>query len=162
MLKAQNRSSSSVPSLTAREICALVKDRSRRRDESGIGRRRSSAENVPLHAAVEVGHAATRWRRFLGASRDLVGRETSVGAVGPIAVVELDEIGAPAVDLAQRREDPRVAKDRLLEGPEQALDAAVGPRVRGAGTGVADFVLDEKRLDTRRPLRTSPDFGDTL
>lgn len=100
MLKTKNRSSSWLPSVTAWKICASVKDRGRRREEQIAGRRRSSAEGVPLHAAIEVGDPARSgaWTGLAG--RDLVRRETAVAAVRAVAIVEELEFRAPAIDLS--------------------------------------------------------------
>jgi hypothetical protein len=67
--------------------------------------------------------------------------------VGAGAVIELDEIGAPAIDPAKRREDPGVSEDRFLEGPEDAFDASIRPWVRGTGARVSNVVFGEKRLE---------------
>jgi len=74
-----------------------------------------------------------RRRRLVRTGRDFVGSEAAVAAVGAISIVEGHEISAPAVELSEGREHPRVAKDGFLERAKQPLDSSVGPRMGGSG-----------------------------
>ena len=105
-------------------------------------------ESVPAEPPIEVAHTP---RDLLPAPTvvDLVRRASAVGAVGPVAVVELEEVVAKAVDLRDARQEPhpRVSEHGLLEGAEHALDAAVGPSVAGLDEHVARAGLGEDPLD---------------
>jgi hypothetical protein len=115
--------------------------------EAVPSRRRSSTEAIPAHGAVEVAHSPERtWERWT-LEEDLVGCPSTIRAVRPVAVVELHEVCAEAVDLREASEKPDVPEDGLLEGAEDAFDAAVGPRVGRAGAGVLDAAGGEKELE---------------
>ena len=56
----------------------------------------------------------------------------------PVSIVPLQKVTGEAVDLRDAGEQPDETEDRLLEGAEHALDAAIGPRVSGADEGMDD------------------------
>jgi hypothetical protein len=118
-------------SRSSRAVWAEVHVKERRAAAHASSRALGLPEAVPVEVTVEVGRATERVWCGREAEVDLVRSAVSEARMGPVAVVEEDEVAAAAIDLAQAREEPEVREDRALERPEEALDAAVGPRMRG-------------------------------
>ncbi len=110
-------------------------------------RRRSSVEVPPREAATEVSDAlGPRGNAFRPAEVGFVGSTAAPRAMRPVAVVPADEIGGEAIDLVEGRQQPHQAEGGLLEGLEEALDAAVGPGMGGVREGLFHARVCQKLL----------------
>ena len=101
-------------------------------DQRRLRRVESGAEAVPVKQAIEVVDAPERAGMERPPEEDLVRSASAVRGVRTVAVVEDEEVGAEALHLGAAVEEPDEGRDRGLEGPKQAFDAAIRPGMGGA------------------------------